>query len=89
MKSIGILGGTFNPPHLGHLMMANEVLHALKLDEIWFMPSYIPPHKTIKEPIEPYHRLQMLKLAIEEHDQFTLRTRLNLNAKSLHIHMIR
>ncbi|WP_368896732.1 nicotinate-nicotinamide nucleotide adenylyltransferase, partial [Priestia megaterium] len=42
MKSIGILGGTFNPPHLGHLMMANEVLHALKLDEIWFMPSYIP-----------------------------------------------
>jgi nicotinate-nucleotide adenylyltransferase len=72
LKSIGILGGTFNPPHLGHLMMANEVLHALKLDEIWFMPSYIPPHKTIKEPIEPYHRLQMLKLAIEEHDQFTL-----------------
>ena len=45
MKKIGILGGTFNPPHIGHLIIANEVLDALNLDEIRFMPNYVPPHK--------------------------------------------
>ncbi|TYR82815.1 nicotinate-nucleotide adenylyltransferase [Priestia megaterium] len=72
MKRIGIFGGTFNPPHLGHLLIANEVLHAMKLDEIWFMPSYIPPHKVIDEPIAPIHRLNMLKLAIQTNNQFVL-----------------
>ena len=42
MKKIGILGGTFNPPHIGHLIIANEVLDALSLDEIRFMPNYVP-----------------------------------------------
>lgn len=43
MKKIGIFGGTFDPPHNGHLLMANEVLHQAELDEIWFMPNKIPP----------------------------------------------
>ena len=43
MKKIGILGGTFNPPHIGHLIIANEVLDALELDEIRFMPNHVPP----------------------------------------------
>ena len=42
MKKIGILGGTFNPPHIGHLIIANEVLDALNLDEIRFMPNMFP-----------------------------------------------
>ena len=42
MKKIGILGGTFNPPHIGHLIIANEVLDVLNLDEIRFMPNYVP-----------------------------------------------
>ena len=46
MKKIGILGGTFNPPHIGHLIVANEVKHALDLDEVRLMPTAIPPHKT-------------------------------------------
>ena len=45
MKKVGILGGTFNPPHIGHLIVANEVKHALGLDEVRLMPTAIPPHK--------------------------------------------
>ncbi|MEQ6375837.1 nicotinate-nucleotide adenylyltransferase [Bacillaceae bacterium S4-13-58] len=45
MKKVGILGGTFDPPHLGHYIIAKEVLIQLQLDEIWFMPTYQPPHK--------------------------------------------
>ena len=41
MKKIGILGGTFNPPHIGHLIVANEVRHALGLDEVRLMPTAI------------------------------------------------
>lgn len=48
MRKIGIFGGTFDPPHNGHLLMANEVLYKLDLDEIWFMPNQIPPHKQKK-----------------------------------------
>ena len=42
MKRIGILGGTFNPPHTGHLLIANEVRYALQLDEVWLMPDCSP-----------------------------------------------
>ena len=45
MKKIGLFGGTFNPPHIGHLMMANEVYAALGLTEVRFMPNAKPPHK--------------------------------------------
>ena len=46
MKKVGILGGTFNPPHLGHLLIGNEVRQALGLDEVRLMPTATPPHKT-------------------------------------------
>ncbi|WP_110111411.1 nicotinate-nucleotide adenylyltransferase [Bacillus sp. CGMCC 1.16541] len=72
MKRIGILGGTFNPPHLGHLIIANEVFEQLKLDECWFMPSYTPPHKEVSNEIDPEHRLHMLKLAIQNHEHFSV-----------------
>lgn len=65
LGKIGIFGGTFDPPHNGHLLMANEVLYSLNLDKIWFMPNNIPPHKQ-KEPVtETHHRVNMLKRAIE------------------------
>ncbi|MCM3002561.1 nicotinate-nucleotide adenylyltransferase [Priestia koreensis] len=70
MKRIGILGGTFNPPHLGHLAIANEVLHALELDKVWFLPSYIPPHKEIKKGMNPLHRLSMIERAVKDNEQF-------------------
>ncbi|MDQ0216723.1 nicotinate-nucleotide adenylyltransferase [Oikeobacillus pervagus] len=69
-KKVGILGGTFNPPHIGHLMIANEVLHALNLDEVRFMPNQEPPHKEIAQGVTNVDRMNMVKLAIQDHGQF-------------------
>lgn len=63
-KRVGILGGTFNPPHMGHLIIANEVLHALKLDEVRFMPNATPPHKKKDEQVSEAQRVKMVELAI-------------------------
>jgi nicotinate-nucleotide adenylyltransferase len=70
MKKVGILGGTFDPPHVGHLIIANEVLSALDLDEIWFMPNREPPHKKKSEAIRNEDRLQMIEYAIAGNDSF-------------------
>ncbi|ANB59726.1 nicotinate-nucleotide adenylyltransferase [Anoxybacteroides amylolyticum] len=74
MRKIGIFGGTFDPPHNGHLLMANEVLHALMLSEIWFMPNHIPPHKQHEQVTKSSDRLRMLQLAIADHSQFKMET---------------
>ncbi|WP_027407872.1 nicotinate-nucleotide adenylyltransferase [Anoxybacteroides tepidamans] len=74
MQKIGIFGGTFDPPHNGHLLMANEVMHALNLSEIWFMPNRIPPHKRHEQVTNSADRLHMLKLAIVDHPQFKIET---------------
>jgi nicotinate-nucleotide adenylyltransferase len=64
-KRVGIIGGTFDPVHMGHLVAADQVLFYNQLDEVWFMPAYLPPHKT-DQPIMPYqHRVAMLELAAE------------------------
>ncbi|ARF15570.1 nicotinate-nucleotide adenylyltransferase [Sporosarcina sp. P12(2017)] len=68
MKRIGILGGTFNPPHTGHLLIANEVRYALQLDEVWLMPTAVPPHKVAVGDATAEQRLQMVKLAVDEVD---------------------
>jgi nicotinate-nucleotide adenylyltransferase len=72
MKKVGILGGTFDPPHYGHLLIANEVISELNLDEIWFMPNQEPPHKKKSNSIENEDRLQMLELATEGNDLFKI-----------------
>ena len=64
MKKIGILGGTFNPPHIGHLIVANEVKHALDLDEVRLMPTAVPPHKTAPGDATAEQRLHMVELAV-------------------------
>ena len=66
MKKVGILGGTFNPPHIGHCIIANEVLHALQLDEVRLMPNAIAPHKDIEEGATAAQRLEMVRLAIQD-----------------------
>lgn len=71
MKKIGILGGTFDPPHLGHLIMAEFSLEEMNLDEIWFMPSFIPPHKQ-ESSTDPDARLMMVKKAINQHPEFKM-----------------
>ncbi len=70
MKRVCIFGGTFNPPHIGHLIMANEVYHALHFDELRFMPNAQPPHKEAKQLATGQQRLQMLQLATEPFPYF-------------------
>lgn len=74
MKRVGILGGTFDPPHIGHLIIANEVLHAKKLDEIWFMPNQEPPHKIKTGTVTNAQRVEMLQLSIESTSSFRIET---------------
>lgn len=69
---IGIMGGTFNPPHLGHLLMAEQVGKQLDLDEVWFMPTSTPPHKEPKVTIDAQHRLNMTRIAIQGNPMFKL-----------------
>ncbi|UFT97843.1 nicotinate-nucleotide adenylyltransferase [Radiobacillus kanasensis] len=69
MKKVGLLGGTFDPPHFGHLLIAEEVYQTLGLDEVWFIPSYEPPHKQ-KATTESKHRVDMVKTAIQDNDHF-------------------
>ncbi|HSI66048.1 MAG TPA: nicotinate-nucleotide adenylyltransferase, partial [Planococcus sp. (in: firmicutes)] len=71
MRKVGILGGTFNPPHIGHLIMANEAFHSLALDEVRFMPNSIAPHKAVND-VSADQRAHMTKLAIESHSQFRI-----------------
>jgi nicotinate-nucleotide adenylyltransferase len=66
---IGILGGTFNPPHIGHLILAEEIREKLNLDKIFFIPTNIPPHKEIND-IASLHRLNMVKLSVEDNPYF-------------------
>lgn len=72
---VGLLGGTYDPPHMGHLIMAEEALIQCGLDEIWFLPSYSPPHaerKASSHPIPAEHRLDMVQLAIESNECFQI-----------------
>lgn len=65
-KKIGLLGGTFNPPHYGHLLIANEVKLALGLDEIHFMPNALSPFKQKDSRVTDADRVKMVALALEE-----------------------
>ncbi|RHW38613.1 nicotinate-nucleotide adenylyltransferase [Lysinibacillus yapensis] len=68
MKKVGILGGTFNPPHIGHLIMANEAYHALELDEVRLMPNAIAPHKQLADDASMEDRLRMVEIATSPHE---------------------
>jgi len=67
---IGILGGTFNPIHIGHLILAEEVREKLFLDKVIFVPAYIPPHKQNFEIADAQARLGMVKAAIKGNSFF-------------------
>ena len=70
MRKIGILGGTFNPPHLGHLNIAIASYKKLCLDEVWFIPAGNPPHKNVSGDISIIDRFNMVKLMIEDYPYF-------------------
>ena len=69
-KRVGVLGGTFNPIHYGHLRCAEEVRERFGLDRVFFVPAAIPPHKN--DPFMPSaaKRLKMVELALEGNPQF-------------------
>jgi nicotinate-nucleotide adenylyltransferase len=69
-RKIGILGGTFDPIHLGHLVLAEQVKEKLQLDQVIFMPSASPPHKTKRKLSSAKDRFQMTKLALENNPTF-------------------
>ena len=64
-KNIGILGGAFDPIHLGHINLAIYALQETKIDEIWFLPSYRPPHKNFNMFLEYHHRYEMVNISIK------------------------
>lgn len=73
-QQVGILGGNFNPVHIAHLIMADQVQQQLGLDKVYLMPTYQPPHIDEKKTIDSTHRLAMLKLAIEGNPHLAIET---------------
>lgn len=71
---IGIFGGTFDPVHLGHLVVAADLAHALRLDRLVFMPAGRPPHKDANLVGDDDHRLDMLRLALADNPSFEIST---------------
>jgi nicotinate-nucleotide adenylyltransferase len=67
---LGILGGTFNPIHYGHLAAAEEVSTRLGLQRVLFVPSFIPPHKQEEDIPSAVHRMEMVRLAIADNPLF-------------------
>ena len=73
-KRIGIMGGTFNPIHIGHLIMAETAYEEYRLDEVMFLPSKNPPHKKSSAIVKEADRKKMISLAIEGNSHFSIST---------------
>lgn len=71
-QRVGVFGGTFDPVHVGHLIVATELRFALRLDCVLFVPAGRPPHKTSQEISDNEHRLAMLQLALGDSPWFAI-----------------
>ncbi|MCF7817590.1 MAG: nicotinate-nucleotide adenylyltransferase [Kiritimatiellales bacterium] len=71
-RRVGIMGGSFDPVHMGHLVIAQDAVERLELAELVFIPAAIPPHKQHLLQVEPKHRLNMLRLAVEADIRFSV-----------------
>ena len=72
IKKLGILGGTFDPVHIGHLVLAEQLRESLQLERVIFIPSASPPHKTEHELSSAAHRFEMTKLALKGNPHFSV-----------------
>ena len=72
MPTVGVFGGSFNPIHFGHLLLADEICEALRLDRVLFVPAAVPPHKPAAELASAEHRYRMTALAVREHPRFAV-----------------
>ncbi len=69
---LGIFGGTFNPPHIAHLICAQEALGELGLQRVLFIPARIPPHKPVEHEPGAEHRMAMCRLAVAGDERFAV-----------------
>jgi nicotinate-nucleotide adenylyltransferase len=69
---LGLLGGTFNPIHIGHLRGAEEAREAFNLEKIYFIPAALPPHKDDRIEVSPTQRLEIVQLAVENNTAFSV-----------------
>jgi len=69
---IGIFGGTFDPIHFGHLVLAEQAYEKLNLDKVIFIPSFYPPHKKSPDIASANHRYNMAKLAVQGNPRFEI-----------------
>ncbi len=67
---LGIFGGTFDPVHYGHLLLAEQCREQCRLDQVWFLPAGVPPHKLERTIAAGKARAEMLELAVAGHDGF-------------------
>lgn len=72
IKKLVVFGGTFSPPHIGHLLLAQNALYELNADKIVFMTSGNPPHKDSETVIDKKHRYEMVKLLTADNDAFVV-----------------
>jgi nicotinate-nucleotide adenylyltransferase len=72
MARVGLLGGTFNPPHLGHLVCAQEALVQLRLDRVLLVPAGVPPHKAVEAEPGVEHRVAMCEAAVADDDRLAV-----------------
>ncbi len=72
MERLGLLGGTFDPLHIGHLILASVAAEALALDAVWFVPAADPPHKQGRPVTPASHRVAMVALGIAGNPRFAL-----------------
>ncbi len=87
---ICLFGGTFDPPHIGHLMVAEKILKYYAFDKILFVPTENPPHKEAKKISPIKDRLEMLRLLIKNKSKFAISMEeVNCNGKSFSINTIR
>lgn len=83
IERVGLLGGTFDPVHYGHLLLAEEARVAVPLDRVLFVPAGQPPHKLGEPHTAAAHRLRMLELAIEDNPAFGI-SRVDLDRPGPH-----
>lgn len=69
---LGVFGGTFDPVHYGHLLLAEACREACRLDEVWFLPAALPPHKQRDDLTPAAQRIEMLELATGGHSAFAV-----------------
>ena len=80
---IGVFGGTFDPPHIGHQILAAEALEQLELNQMLWLPTPFPPHKKLNKITPLIHRLRMVELVVDGDPKFIL-SRVDIDRKPPH-----